>query len=153
MKFSTVAGVFDQVEQESSRTIITSLLAALLTKASAHEASVIAYFSLGSLKPPYLGAQFNLAEKSLINVIALLLGHSVDVVKKELKRVGDLGSVVAQYTWGIESSVLSLIDVERSLHELLAMGGTGSQDIREQAVVKLLGALDPVSAKYVLRII
>ncbi len=153
MKFSYVAEIFNRVEQESARTSITVILAELFSKADAHEASVIAYFSLGSLKPPYLGAQFNLAEKSLINIIAQLLNVAVDIVKKELKLVGDLGSIVAQYSWGIESSVLSLVDVERSLQQVLLMSGTGSQDIREQAVLKLLQALDPVSAKYVLRII
>lgn len=153
MNFSHVAHIFDQIEQESARTAITVVLADLFAKASAHEASIIAYVSLGSLKPPYLGAQFNLAEKSLINVIAQLVGISIDVAKKEMKRVGDLGSVVAQYTWGVQSSVLSVTDIERSLQKLLEMSGTGSQEIREQAVLKLLGALDPVSAKYVLRMI
>jgi DNA ligase-1 len=153
MKFFTVAAAFDQIEQESSRTAITVDLAALLQKATAFEAGVIAYFSLGSLTPPYLGTQFNLAEKSLINIIATLLDKPNEAVKKELKRVGDLGSLVAHYTWGIESSVLSLVDVERLLQQVLALSGTGSQEARELAVVKILRALDPISAKYVLRII
>ncbi len=153
MKFSHVARIFDQIEEESARTAITVVLAELFGQATAVEASVIAYVSLGSLKPPYLGAQFNLAEKSLIHVVAQLLGTSVDAAKHELKKVGDLGSVVAQYTWGVETSVLSVIDIERSLQKLLEMSGIGSQENREQAVLKLLGALDPISAKYVLRII
>ena len=46
MKFSELAEIFQTIEQESSRTKITVLLADALKQATAQEASAIAYFSL-----------------------------------------------------------------------------------------------------------
>ena len=153
MKFSYVAQVFDAVEQESSRTSITVLLADLFKKATSSEASAIAYFALGELNPPYIGTQFGMAEKSLIKIIAVLLDKSPEQIKSKLGKQGDLGLVVAQGEWAGGGDHLSVTDVGRSLHQLLEISGTGSQDVREKKVLQLLTALDVASAKYVVRII
>ena len=64
MKFSQVAIVFDEIEKISGRLEMTKLLADLLKKATSQEAKIISYLSLGKLKPPYIGTQFQVAEKS-----------------------------------------------------------------------------------------
>lgn len=153
MKFSHIAATFDTIEQENSRTAITVLLAELLAKATTQEAQMIAYLSLGSLTPPYIAQQFNVAEKSLLNIVATLLGQPIDQIKTAYKKIGDLGTLIAPYSWDGGSELLSLIDVERMLAQLLAVSGTGSQDVREDKVLKLLRSLDSISAKYILRII
>ena len=153
MKFRDVAIVFDAIEKESSRTKITVLLADLLHKANATEASIIAYLSLGSLQPPYLGTQFNFAEKSMLKVVAHLVDKSVAAVQSEAQKHGDLGSVVEHGTWEGSSEILSVHDVYKILHQFLVITGTGSQDIKEEKFIKFLKVLDPLSAKYVVRVV
>jgi DNA ligase 1 len=153
MKFNHVAEVFDQIEQESSRTIITHHLAKLFGQATAHEAAIIAYMSLGSLNPPYIATQFQFAEKSLIKVLASLLDVTEQTVKAQAKVLGDVGLVAAQSSWSGGSDVLSLTDVQKMLLHFLTISGTGSQEIKEEKILKLLRALDPSCAKYIIRLL
>ena len=53
MKFEKFAQKLQELEQEPSRTAMTKILAEIFQDASAAEAEIIAYFSLGSLFPPY----------------------------------------------------------------------------------------------------
>ena len=65
MKFLTVANYFDMIENERSRTVITQLLAELIGKLSVQDTYVVCTMALGTLRPSYLGMQFNIAEKQL----------------------------------------------------------------------------------------
>lgn len=154
MKFKEVTRYFDLIEQESSRTKITVLLAELFKKATPVEASYISYVSLGSLYATHITAQFNFAEKSLLKVIAILLNVSVETVKQRIDTLGDIGLIVQEGDWtcnGCEE--LTITHVYKKLEDLLIITGTGSQERREEYVLALLQSLDPLSAKYIVRII
>lgn len=151
MKFSVVTQAFEAIEKVSSRLEITRLLADLFAHASPHEAGIVCNLSLGQLHPPYVGTQFNIAEKSMIKVLAQLLSESEDEFKKEAKKIGDLGAVVAQYDWPRDTN-LTLLQVYDALCHIEQMSGTGSQEERMQYLIALLQQLDSVSAKYVVRI-
>jgi DNA ligase-1 len=155
VKFKDVAQTFDLIERESSRTKITVILAELFKKATPHEASLIAYLSLGNIYPEYKGIQFNLAEKSLIKIISVLLDKSPDFVQKKLTELGDLGLVVQQEynnkNSGSQNKTLG--EVYNNLEEIIFITGTGSQERKEEKILELLRELDPVSVKYIVRII
>lgn len=153
MKFKHVAQTFELVEQEPSRTKMTVMLADLFKQATPEEAAIIAYLSLGSLNPPYIGTQFNYAEKSLIKVIAQLMDISADTVKERGHKLGDVGKVVEQGDWDGGSDILSVIDIAKALTEFLEIAGTGSQEHRDQKILKVLRAVDPLSAKYIVRVV
>ena len=154
MKFKDLAQAFDQLEQEASRNKKTDILADVLKKATVTEASTIAYLSLGSLNPTYEKAQFNFAEKSMLKVIAYLVGKKIEDVKISVSQLGDLGLVLAQgYAEQSLDDHLTISQVHNRLDRFLQIVGTGSQDVKEQLLVELLKDLDPVSGKYVIRII
>jgi DNA ligase-1 len=153
MKFNEVASYFDLIEKESSRTKMTQLLAELFGKATPHEASIIAYLALGSLNPPYIGSQFNFAEKSLIKVLAHLLDKSVATVQEKLNKLGDLGLIVEGGDWKGGSEILTVLDIQKALEHFLTISGTGSQEVREQAMLKLLRTTTPVAAKFIVRVV
>jgi DNA ligase 1 len=152
MKFLEVAHVFDLIETESSRTEITKQLASLFSKASPKELEILCNLSLGILRPSYEGTQFNFAEKSMIAGIARFFSITEDSVKKEKRKVGDLGSVVGSYQWKAAEG-LTLQKVYDTLCHIENLAGTGSQEEKVTSVVTLLSDLDPISAKYVVRII
>lgn len=152
MKFSTVARYFQEIEQESSRIKMTHMLGELLKEADEHEVAIIINFSLGQLHPPYKGLQFNIAEKNLIKVIAQLAQVHESTISELAKMKGDLGLVVESLEWE-QRQVYTVTQVYEDLCEIQKITGTGSVQEKADELVALLSHLDPLSAKYVIRII
>ena len=152
MKFKHVAKVFSQIQETSSRLEITELLADLLKKATPSEASILANLSLGQLNPPYIGTQFNIAAKTMIKVLAKLLGKDEADIKKEAQKLGDLGLVAAEGNW-LTSKELRVQQVYDRLHEIEKLSGVGSTEDKINALENLLSELDAESAKFVVRIV
>ena len=152
VKFYDVAQTFDQIEQESARLVITQLLAQLLKSATASEVEIICNLSLGLLRPPYLGTQFNIAEKNMIKVIANLLKKSEQEVKNVAKKKGDLGLVIESGSWRVKD-YLTIHQVYKTLCRIEEISGVGSQEEKINQLRDLFAQLDPLSAKYVVRII
>lgn len=152
MKFHEVSLAFNQIEPITSRLEITRLLSELFLKANAQEAQIISYLCLGTLKPAYASAQFNFAEKSAIKVIAKLLNLADIEVKNNFKQVGDLGLIIEKGNWKNEYD-LTIVEVYDRLISIQNISGVGSQELRLETVIQLLKEVDPISAKYIIRIL
>jgi len=152
VKFKQVAETFDQIEEISGRLEITKLLAVLLEKASPSEARIICYLSLGRLNPPYIGTQFQVAEKNFVKVVATILNLSESEVKHQAKRYGDVGSVLGLGQWEATDE-LTIHQVYNDLLHIEAISGTGAQEAKLNALQDLITKIDPISAKYVARIV
>ncbi len=152
MKFQIVAGIFNQIELISSRLKITELLAGLFKQATPSEASIICNLSLGLLHPPYIGTQFNIAEKSAIKSIAHITGESLEAIEHKLKKIGDLGNVLEELKTE-KMSELTISQVFKSLDNIEKVSGTGSQEEKAELLAALIKELDASSAKYVIRIL
>ncbi len=153
MKFSVLAGYFDQIEAVGSRIEMTKLLSQLFNDATAEEAKIIAYFALGKLAPPYITLQFNFAKKSAIKIIAQLLDVTEETIKNRLAQLGDLGSIVNDGEWAAERNDPTVLQIYKSLLELCETSGSGSQESKQSKVLDLIKHLDPQSGKYVIRIL
>ena len=152
MKFSHVAEYFQKIESESSRTGMTHLLAQLFGESDAREIGIITNLSLGQLHPPYLSTKFNLAEKNIIKALAELFQEPEQSIVQLSKQLGDLGLVAQQGSWKALKS-LSVLEVYDALIEIEEISGTGSQEDKLSKLTTLLKNLDPLSAKYIVRII
>ncbi len=154
MKFRELSETFEAIEKESSRTQMTVLLAGLFKHANPNEAVIISYLALGCLNPPYIGTQFNFAEKSMLKVIARLQRQSLELVKQTLDKRGDCGLVVSEGGWQASAEEpLTVVDVYRDLNKIHRITGIGSQELKEELIEQLLRSLDPLSAKFVVRIV
>lgn len=152
MKFSVVAECFDKIEQISGRLQMTQELAHLLSLASPDESEIISNLVLGQLQPPHKAGQFNIASALMIKIAAQLLEQSEKTISDRMKALGDLGLVVAEGQWE-SSKNLTVHQVYGALEELVTITGVGSQEEKIKAVQELLRQLDPLSAKFVVRII
>jgi DNA ligase 1 len=152
VKFARVATFFEQIEAEPGRTAIAQLLAQLFTEANAAEVSIVCNLSLGQLNPPYLGTQFNIAKKHMLAVISTVLGEQETEVLQRIKKAGDAGIVVASGTWVVQRP-LDVEEMFERLKRIEAVGGVGSVDIKTAMLTTLLLDVDPLSAKFVVRII
>jgi DNA ligase-1 len=152
MKFSFVAEVFSAIERESSRTIITQHLSQLFVTASVEESCFLAHFCLGQLYPSYVNKTMNIADKSAIRALALFLNKPVGIIADEIKQIGDCGTFIVQQSYENEATVeLSVQQVGDALHAILEVSGPGSQELKEQLLVKLLHQLNPLERCYVMR--
>jgi DNA ligase-1 len=152
MKFIEVARSFAEIEPIAARLEITRLLAQLFKQASPQEAEIITSLSMGQLRPPHLGTQFNIAEKSLIKAVAEFLDIALETIKKNMKESGDIGLVLNSYTWQHEKD-LSVSQVYDALCAIENASGTGSQEEKITLLTQLFKKLDPLSAKFVARIV
>jgi DNA ligase 1 len=152
MRFIEVAQNFNIIEPIAGRLEITRLLADLFRNASPQEAEIIANLSLGQLHPPYIGTQFNVAEKNMIKAVAEFLQLSENTIKQEATSVGDIGKVLGSYTWH-SGKELSVVEVYNQLSHIEHISGTGSQEEKIRMLSSLFEQLDPLSAQFVARII
>lgn len=152
VKFRTVAQVFEEIEKVSGRLKITELLAQLLKSATPKEASIISYLSLGKLHPPYIGTQFQMAEKNLIGVVSELTKFAESTVKEKAKKIGDLGSILEEGGWRPKGD-LTVTQVYHELKKIEEIAGTGSQSAKIKDLADLLHKLDFLSAKFVARVV
>lgn len=154
MHIHDVARIFDDIEQESSRTVITQKLAEIFSAANSEEAQLLAYLCLGSLFPPYKNIQFNIAEKTLVAVVAGLCDRSIEDLIKELKKIGDIGLLATQELHAHRGQAeLTIKKLYAELYTLASTTGSGSQEHKEKQLIAFLSQLDPRSIKYVLRVL
>ena len=117
MDFKTVADFFDKIKKESSRNKKTELLATLFSLATPEEAKILAYISEEQLNPPYIGTQFNIAEKNMYKIIAQFIDVPIEEIKEKYNKIGDLGLLLEDYKWEHKSD-LSLENVYSKLSEI-----------------------------------
>src|SRR3989344_2781160 len=155
MTIYEVAACFSSLEKISARLAITEQLASLFSHATASEIQPLAYLSLGRLAPKFEGIEFQIAEKMMVRVLAIVYGMSEQNVTLLFKEKGDLGNVafdLANSQQQIANSQLSVQEVFNELFKIAEEEGQGSQERKVKGLAELVKKLDPESAKFVTRI-
>ena len=155
MSFSELAEYLQKLESTSSRNSITEILAEVFSKATPSEIDKICYLLVGRIEPQYTGVEFNFAERMMIRAMAVSYTTDSVQILKDYKEKGDLGDValvLAQKRGKYKDGSFGVLEVYRRLHAVAAAGGEGSQEKKLSLMADLLGELDPLSAKYVVRI-
>jgi len=164
MTIQTFTSYLESLSKTASRNEMTVVLAKLLSKSSSDEVDKVCYLLLGRLTPKFEGIEFQMATKSMIKVIALAYGSNVDEVTKIFKQKGDLGVVVAQLQPKADRPLadvgkrahqgepLQITTVYDKLLKIALEEGSGSVERKIFGFSELLKSLDPLSAKYMVRI-
>jgi DNA ligase-1 len=153
MKFTQLAQSLLDIGKESSRNVMTQQLAELLKKATAHEAQLMSYLALGTLRAPYKGNQFNFAEKSILKLLAQLHDQPLAEYTATVKKIGDIGTAVLEGHWPYKGELLTVLEVYERLEKLMAISGTGSQEEKAAFLADLFKEVDALSASFIIRII
>ena len=151
MRFKELALYLQKLEKISSRNEITQILAELFKKSAVQEIDKTVYLVLGTLAPNYRGLVLNIAERMMLRIIAQAYDEDANKVKTLYKKEGDLGNVAESLASGLGGN-MSVNDVYESLLEVANDTGEGSQERKVSQMAKLLGELDPLSARFVARI-
>lgn len=157
MKFSELAIYLQKLEETSKRLEITDILTDLISNLLPEETDKAIYLASGHLESSFAGVKFNIAEKLMTKIIEQAFSTTKEPGFKEkistlYKKSGDLGSVVFELKKSGKSD-LSLTEVYSKLYEITKIEGTGSQDLKTTKACALIKELDPLSAKYITRII
>ncbi len=123
---------------------MTMVLAELFEKATPQDAKLIAYLSAGKIGPAYASPDFGVADKMMIRALG-------DGAEKLFKEKGDLGLVAEILGKGQKN--LSVDQVFIRLEEIASASGSGSQEKKQQLIKELVDDLDPVSAKYAVKMV
>ena len=155
MRFSQLAQFLQKLEQTASRNTMTEILAELLKTSSAQEVDKICYLTQGRVAPLFVPLEFGVADKMMIQV----LGRACEVRGGEVVRLfgklGDLGAVAEQLKIKNEKlkiKGLTISEVFGVLERIAKAGGEGSVEEKTSIMVGLLQKLDPLSARYVVRV-
>ena len=152
MKFSRLAEYFERIDKTSLRNEKTVILAEMLKEASHEEVDKLVYLALGELRPPFDRLEFNLADKLIVRALG--------VGWEEYQRVGDLGELAEKITnhkfpacAGRSNSQMTVSEVYEQLVRIAKDSGSGSQERKVRGVATLIKQMDPISAKYIVRMV
>lgn len=154
MTFRDFAKRLEEIEVESSRLKMTDLLVSLIKQTNEKEVVAAINLVLGRLAPAYESIEFNLAGKMIIRSVSRWLGLDEDKVEKEYKKIGDLGRVVE--ILGESKRHKKELDISEVYDRLLKMAidaGSGSQERKVNSLIDLLGDVDGLSRRYVVRMV
>lgn len=157
MKFSELAKYLQKLEETTKRLEITDILTDLISNLSPQETDKAIYLASGHLEAAFASVKFNIAEKMMTRIIeqafsTLKEANLKGKISTLYKKYGDLGSVVFELKKSGKSD-LSITKVYSKLLEITKIEGTGSQEQKATKACALIKELDPLSAKYVTRII
>lgn len=170
MLFSDFSQYLQKLESISSRLAMTEVLATLFQKLETKEIVTACYLMQGRLVPLYESLEFNLSAKMVIRAIARLesvawekqsiglfdedFSGKEQTVQQLYKKLGDVGLVGTEILKSNpQVSQLTIADVYQKLVVIAHDGGEGSQDRKVVQLAELLQQLDPISAKFVIRIV
>lgn len=154
MRFSRFCSYLEKLEKTSSRIEITKILTDLIKEAETSEVSKVCYLVLGSLLPRYEGLVFNLAEKMVVESIALAYNKKKEEVISLFKNKGDLGDVAFLLSGEKKNkNDVSVEKVYNLLFDLAKDEGEGSQERKINKLAEILKSLNPLSSKFAARIV
>ena len=152
MKFGELAANLDRMEATNSRNELVRILADVYQASSTDELEPITYLIQGRLAPFFEPVEIGLGERLLISAVAVAYGVPKDEAAKLNRQTGDLGITAQRLAPAAHRDTPAVAEVHRRLSEIAAAGGAGSQQKKLDVFTGLLGDLDPVSAKHLVRI-
>lgn len=159
MTFGKFAGYLTRLESLTSRNAMIEVVAELLKDLNSSEVDKAVYLMLGRLGPQYEKLEFQLADRMVIRAIHFIeSGKTLQQVVDDFKEAGDLGNLVERYLLKrfdkeTHDSWLSITEVFDELFRIMKEVGQGSQEKKIGRLASLLTTIDPLSSKYVIRIV
>jgi DNA ligase 1 len=155
MMFTDVASYFQNIEQESSRLLITKIVAELFNKVSSEEITAVCYLLIGRVGPLFDSKEFGMSDKFLVKAIARSMDIPMETVQDQFRKSGDLGTaaeLLAQSQVREQKKPIGVLEVFSQLRAIQDIAGDGSQEKKIDAFASLLRCLDPQSLRFVVRI-
>jgi len=152
VKFSELAANLDRMEATRSRNELVRILSEVYRASSVEELEPITYLIQGRLAPFFVPVEIGLGERLLITAIATAYGAPKEEVVKLNRQIGDLGVTAQRLAQASRRGSPSVVEVHRRLRQIADASGAGSLQVKLDGFTSLLGDLDAISAKHLVRI-
>ena len=154
MTFETFATYLEKLDKTSSRLILIDILSDLFKNSSKDEIAMICYLVQGRIAPFFKPVEIGMAEKTVAESIANAYNLSKDEVLKLYSELGDMGLVAWQLSSKLKTknSNLTVGEVAQILTQIANTNGEGTVERRIKLLSDLLKQIDPISARYLVRI-
>jgi len=151
MKFSDFSDYLEKLEATSSRLSLIEILSELFKKTPDNEIEEIVYLIQSRIAPFFAPVEIGMAEKNVAGAIAMAYGGEKDDVTNLFNKLGDMGKT-AQELCNSKSSNIAVSEVFEILTRIADTKGEGTVEKRQTLLSSLLGKVDPISAKHLVRI-
>src|SRR5438874_2170274 len=152
MNFAALAANLERMEGTKSRNELVRILAEVYQASTSDELQPITYLIQGRLAPFFEPVEIGLGERLLMTAIGVAYAAPKEEVAKLNRQTGDLGVTAQRLAPPSQPDSPSVVEVHQRLSQIAAAGGPGSQQQKLQIFTALLGDLDSVSAKHLVRI-
>ncbi len=152
MRFDELAAYLERLEATSSRNELVRILSELYGACSTDEIEPITYLIQGRLAPFFAPVEIGLGERLLVSAMAMAYRSPKDEVSATYRQLGDLGVTAQGLAPQTGHQPPPVVEVHRRLSEIAATGGAGSLQRKLELFASLLGDVDPISAKHLVRI-
>jgi DNA ligase-1 len=161
VKFATLVSYLRRLEATRSQNEMITILAELLTQASAEDIDTVCYFTLGEIAPGYEEVNLGIGERTAASAIALAAGLDPATVEAEMRELGDYGDVAYRLI-GEQSVIfpdvfpisgdLGVADVQRGLMAIAGASGPGSAEQKVRILAAMLAGAAPEERRYLGRL-
>jgi len=151
MTFAELSTYLDRMEGTRSRNELVKTLAELYTKTPPDEIQPVTYLIQGRLAPFFEPVEIGMGEKLVLAAIAQAAERPIAEVTQMFNSLGDLGLVAQSLSPGGGGKGRSINEVHATLMEIAGSSGAGSVEKKRTLFAGLLVALDPSSAKHLVR--
>jgi DNA ligase-1 len=152
MRFDGLAAYLERLEATSARNELVRILSELYGACSVDEIEPITYLIQGRLAPFFAPVEIGLGERLLISAMAMAYRTPKDEISTTYRQLGDLGVTAQGLAAATEHQPPPVVEVHRRLSEIAATSGEGSLQRKLDLFASLLGDMDPISAKHLVRI-
>src|SRR5467141_121777 len=140
------------MEATSKRNELVRILSEVYRASEVDELEPITYLIQGRLAPFFEPVEIGLGPRLLINAIASAYGAKKEDVVKLNKQTGDLGITAQRLAPATKRKSPLVREVHDRLSQIAEAEGAGSQQEKLDGFTSLLGDLDAISAKHLVRI-
>ncbi|MFH0830097.1 MAG: ATP-dependent DNA ligase [Candidatus Aenigmatarchaeota archaeon] len=156
MRYSELADIYEELENESGKIAKTEVIAKLLKQAQPEILPKLVMLLIGRVQPIWGAAELGMADRMVIRAIAKASGESEEKVAKKYGSTGDLGLTAEELVKNrkqrsLASRHLTVEDVFSKLQKVAEQTGPGSQERKTGIVVELLSQAGPKEARYIIR--
>ncbi|HEY4699075.1 MAG TPA: ATP-dependent DNA ligase [Nitrososphaerales archaeon] len=156
MNYSTVADVYNEMENTSKRLELTAILSKLFTSTSNDIIDKVVYLTQGKLYPDFVDIEIGFADKLVIKALSIISGLVPAEINRIYNKFGDIGSAAEEILKSKSQTSLffeelSVRTVFDTLDKIAKSSGKGSVDLRIKLLNSLLNNASPMEAKYVVR--
>jgi DNA ligase-1 len=155
MKFSVLADYFEQLEANSSRLELTRILSSLFKEVSKDEIDKVVYLLQGRVAPFFEPIEMGMADRMVAQALAKSYKVGAEEVDKLNTKLGDMGLVAQDLSQRskMKSQNLLVTEIFSELFKITATGGGGSVEKKIFILSALLEKMNPLEAKYLIRIV